>query len=303
MADGVTIEQRRSAVNAMYRELHPPAPGDKPFSLPAMHPLTASALGSGGDDIRRFVLLLGGVVGLTLLIACANLANLLLARSANRRREVSVRLALGAGRAGVVRQMLAESVLLSAVGGAAGVAVAWVALSLLGAYELPGGLRIEGLGLSIDRVALATTAALALLTGLVFGAAPACARRAPIMVSLRDDLRATSARSGLRSTLVAAQGGLSVVLLTVSGHLPQKPRAVLNAPLGFNVDGVGLRVGPSRGRRGSMRRARRRSMTKRSRACRPDAGPRRGLVGIVPRSDGWTAVAELEGFAPPMAGH
>jgi predicted permease len=241
LAEGVTIEQATSAVNTMYRELHPSEKGEKPYSLPPLVPMSTRALGGDAAAVRQFVLLLGAVVGTTLLIGCANLANLLLARSARRRRELSVRLALGAGRWQIVRQMLAESVLIGMIGGAAGIAVAYLALRLLGAYELPGGLRIGGLGLTINGTALAATAALAILTGLIFGAAPAWrASRTDVMVSLRDDLRAAGARGGPRSTLVAAQVALSLVLLAGSGLFLRSLVHVLNVPLGFTVDGVAL---------------------------------------------------------------
>ena len=236
---------------------------------------------------------------MTLLIGCANLANLLLARAASRRREVSVRLALGAGRARVIRQMLAESVLLSAVGGAAGVAVAWLALRVLGAYELPGGLRIAGLGLGIDGLALAATAALSILTGLIFGAAPAWrASRTDIMVSLREEPRAASARSGLRSTLVAAQVALSVVLLIGSGLFLRSLARVLHAPLGFSVEGVAL----ASVHLGLARFDAPRSRTFYDEAlARVRAMPRvraAAWASIVPTLGRMMAVAEVEGYSP-----
>jgi predicted permease len=180
-----------------------------------------------------------GVVALTLLIGCANLANLLLARAAARRREVGVRLALGAGRGRVVQQMLVESVVLSVLGGALGLYLAGAGMSVLSSFELPGGLAISNLRLAVNGTALAATAALALLTGLLFGAAPAwSASREGLMASLRDDVRAGSSRSRLRGGLVAAQVALSLVLLTGSGLFLRSLLHALDRPLGFKVDGV-----------------------------------------------------------------
>ena len=240
LKDGVPLSQAESAMDALYQELQPARPGDRAERL-VLQPMTIRALGSSAASVRQFVLLLGGVVVLTLLIACANLANLLLARAAGRRREVGVRLALGAGRGRVIRQMLAESLVLSAVGGVLGLAVAALALRVLDAYELPGGLSIAGMGLELDRDALLLMAALSLLTGLLFGAAPAWrASRTDVMVSLRDDTRGARARTGLRSALVGAQVALSLVLLIGSGLFVRSLVQALNVPLGFRTEGVAM---------------------------------------------------------------
>ena len=238
--DGVSPAHAESAMDALYAELQPARPGERQERL-VLEPMTSRALGSGAASVRQFVLLLGGVVCLTLLIACANLANLLLARAAARRREVGVRLALGAGRPRVIRQMLTESLLLSATGGLLGLAFATLALRVLGAYELPGGLPIRGIGLEINRDALLLTGALALITALLFGAAPAWrAARTDVMVSLRDETRGASARSGLRSALVGAQVALSLVLLTGSGLFVRSLLQAMKVPLGFKTQDVAM---------------------------------------------------------------
>ena len=240
LRDGVALAQAESTMDTLYAELQPARPGE-PRERLVLEPLTTRALGSGAISVRQFVLLLGGVVGLTLLIACANLANLLLARATARRREVGVRLALGAGRVRVIRQMLAESLSLAAAGGALGLGVAAAALRLLGAYELPGGLPIDGLGLTLHLETLLLTAGLSVLTGLLFGAAPAWrASRTDVMVALRDETRGASPRSRLRSTLVGAQVALSLVLLTGSGLFLRSLIEALNVPLGFQTDGVAM---------------------------------------------------------------
>ena len=143
-----TAGRRRDRIG--YRQAQPLKPGARaePFEL---QPLRTRALGGdSAGSLVNFVVLLGAVVALTLLIGCANLANLLLSRAAARRREIGVRMAIGAGRARIVRQLLVESVLLSAIGGAAGLYVASMTMQLLGRFQLPGGVEIAGLGLELS---------------------------------------------------------------------------------------------------------------------------------------------------------
>ena len=172
-------------------------------------PLNTSALGSSAATAGQFIVLLVAVVAVTLLIGCANLANLLLARVAGRRREFAVRLALGAGRADIVGQTLVETTILSGMGGVAGLGVAFATLRLLEAYQLPGDIPIAALGLSLDRPVLAATALLSLATGLAFGAAPAWrASRAGLVGSPGEGARGATAHGGVRSTLLAFQVAL-----------------------------------------------------------------------------------------------
>ena len=141
----VTSDQASAALDAMYRQLNPPRPGETPERL-ILQPLATRAV--GGQDapaLRRFVLLLVGVVAVTLLIGCANLANLLLSRATSRHREVGIRVALGASRTRVFAQMLVETVVLAAIGGAAGLVVAQITLALLTSYQLPGDIPIANL--------------------------------------------------------------------------------------------------------------------------------------------------------------
>lgn len=142
--------------------------------------------------VRRSVLVLFGAVGLVLLIACANVANLFLIRATGRRREIAVRLAIGAGRGRLIRQLLTESVVLSAAGGVASLIVAWVVVKMLSTIDLASALRGQELGgigavsfsgIQLDRVALAFTAGIALITGLVFGLIPALQATRPGLTS------------------------------------------------------------------------------------------------------------------------
>jgi predicted permease len=247
----VTREQASAAIDAFYRQLNPPSPGAAIERL-TLAPMKTRALGGDSPEtIERFVLLLVGVVALTLLIGCANLAHLLIARSAARRHEVGLRLAIGATPGRVMRQMLIESALLTTLGGTAGLAVAGVTLQLLAAYQLPGGIDIETLGLSLNRWALIATAVLAFLTGLLCGAVPAWqgSRTDPIatlrgspMPGLKPGpaghTRSLVGSFGMRGVLVGAQIAISLVLLAGSGLFLRGLVRALDLPTGLNPSGV-----------------------------------------------------------------
>jgi putative ABC transport system permease protein len=236
---GITPSAAAAAVDGIYRSFNPPRPGTRPEPI-TLTPLGQRAFGGAGiDSVQRFVTLLGAVVGVTLLIGCANVANLLLARAAARRRELGVRMAIGASRGRIVRQLIVESLLLAAIGGIASVSIASLGLRLLARFQLPGGIEIEGLGLAVSGPVLAFAMLIACGTGLLFGLAPAWgAWRADAVRALRDESRASTARSGLRSMLVAAQIALSLVLLAGTGLFLRSLAVSLEAPLGFRVDHV-----------------------------------------------------------------
>jgi predicted permease len=185
--------------------------------------------------------ILGVAVGLVLLIACANVANLLLARAASRRREVAVRQALGASRRRLVRQLLTESLVLAALAGTAGILVAYWCSGLLLSFVPPADFPI-GLTLGVDRGALAFAAALSALTGLLFGMAPALrASRPDVVATLKEEGSGAGggrSRTVFRNSLVVAQVSLSLVLLVSAGLLLKSLRAAQRFDVGFEAKGV-----------------------------------------------------------------
>ena len=193
--------------------------------------------------------LLSGVVGVVLLIACANVANLLLVRSSSRRKEIAVRLAVGASRWRLVRQLLTESVLLAAVGGAVGVLFAvWIKDGLLLVTEWGGG-EMNALNPSLDLRVLSFTFGLSLLTGIIFGILPAFrATNLDLTPALKDAGRSsnTIGRSFLSKSLVVVQVSLSVLLLIGAGLLIRTLRNLQHVDMGFNTSNLLLfRVEPA----------------------------------------------------------
>ncbi len=199
--------------------------------------------GKGASGLRwqytEPLLLLMGMVGLVLLIACANLANLMLARAAGRQREISIRLALGVGRARLVRQLLTESLLIAAAGGVLGTLLAVTGTRLLLAM-VAGGVHDLALDAGFDGRVLAFTAAISLLTGVMFGLAPALrATRVDANQTLSANVRGTmGARGGMRSgrILVIAQVAMSLLLLMGAALFVQSLRNMMKEKPGLQRD-------------------------------------------------------------------
>jgi len=206
---------------------------------------------SMAGDTRTPLLVLMASAGLVLLITCANLAGALLSRTISRRKEFAVRVALGAGRERLVRQLFTESVLLAVAGGVSGILLALFGLSVLRHLALPA--LPPYAKLSLDAGTLAYTMLLALLTGLAFGTVPAFSvGRSSMQGVLRDETRGTSESKRsrrLRGALVAGQIALCLSLLAGAGLLSRSLWRMTSAPLGYNADGLTtVDVQPPRGR-------------------------------------------------------
>ncbi len=245
---GVSLARARQdmdVVSAALAERYPSerAAIDGPRGI-TLDPVDRYLLPVGSEDVlRRFVFLLVAVVGLALLLASANLANLLLARATARHGEIGVRMALGAGAGRVARQLLTESLALSLLGGGVALAVAWLMLRGLSSFELPGGVSIADLGVGLDPVVLGFALGLAVLTALLFGLAPALqTSRLDVVRAVKGESAGHAGHLAFRKGLVAVQVGLCLILLVGSGLFLRTLRNSLDADLGFEPHGaVGAR--------------------------------------------------------------
>jgi predicted permease len=247
LKDGVTMEQADADVAAIAARIRDKDKRDRTFTIDVV-PLLDQVVG----NVRRAVLVMLGSVTLVLLIACANVANLLLTRATARKKEVAIRTALGAGWQRLVRQLLTESVLLGVLGGAMGLLVANAALFVVRTVN-PGNIpRLDVI--RIDGPVLVFTFAVSILTGIIFGLAPAYrAARPDLNSALKAGGRNTqgdggfgSSRRRLRSLLVVAEVALSLMLLVGAGLLVRSFVRLQSVTPGFNPDGViSMRLGAS----------------------------------------------------------
>ncbi|MDF2775042.1 MAG: permease [Geminicoccaceae bacterium] len=241
---GVTIAAANAdltnALRRSYQAQIDANPGNTPLTVLRPRAVAASVLTERGPDpssVARATRWLSGVTLIVLLIACANVANLLLVRTIRRRREIAVRTALGVSRARLVGQLLTEGVLIALLGGGASLVVATWGSSVLRAVYLPG---TEGASLATDPRTLFFTGAIALGVGVLMGLVPAVqASRGNPSADLKSGARdGTYQRRGMRTALLLLQCALSVVLLVGAGLFVQSVRNVRDVPLGFDADSV-----------------------------------------------------------------
>jgi predicted permease len=240
LRDGVRLDEAAAEVETIFFQLHPQPPGANstnsktPMGLVQVGAWALPAAMQG--DLNRFVLILFGATLVTLLLACATVATLLLMRAERRQRELAVRAALGAGRWTLMRMLLVESVAIGVAGSLAGLLVAWLGLPLFATFSLPGRIAIGDLQLNLNPLALGLAVALGLATSLIFGLAPLWhGARIELTGALRDGSRGTP-RQRARTALVGLQVAVCTILLAGSFAFGRALRHGLSTDLGFEVD-------------------------------------------------------------------
>ncbi len=232
--DGVTLEQARAEMATITGRLEQQFPGTN------RHVKVVSLKEKVVGDVRPALLVMLGAVAMVLLIACANVAHMLLARAAARKKEIAVRIALGASRARLVRQFITESLLLSLIAGLCGLLLGRWGINILLALH-PAGLPYMD-GITLDMKVLAFTLGVSMLTGVMFGLAPALhGTSANLNVSLKESERGTSesgGRSRFRSVLIASEFGLALVLLVGAGLMIRAFMMLTEMDPGFKPDHV-----------------------------------------------------------------
>ena len=302
LKDGVSMEQAQADVSVTAARIREKDKRDKTFTISVV-PLLDQVVG----NVRRAVMVLFGSVGLVLLIACANVANLLLTRATGRQKEMAIRTALGAGWSRVVRQLLTESLLLAGIGAAAGLLIAQAQLYVVRTIN-PGNIpRLDDIG--IDGTVLTFTFVTGVLTSVLFGLAPALrAARVDVNTTLKAGGRNSQGDGGfntsrrqLRSVLVVAEVALALMLLVGAGLLVRSFTRLQSVPPGFNPEHViSMRLGAG-GRRLPDREsviAFNRELGER--LARVPGVVARGAVTSLPFTSavGWGSI-NVEGWVPP----
>jgi predicted permease len=245
MQPGVSLDRARQAMKRQARSLEEQYPKDNDGRSVEVFPLTETAIAvgpQGRDNLVRSGGLLLAATGLVLLIACGNVASLLLARAIPRQREIALRLSVGAARSRIVRQLLAESAVLAVMGGLGGIALTFWSRDLLWALR-PTGMRTDFIDLSVEPRVLWFTIALSTVTGLLFGLLPAIRGSQVDLVTAFKTQSDTRSRGGawtcgldLRSALVAGQIALSLVALVGAGLFLRSLQEAQRLELGFRSD-------------------------------------------------------------------
>ncbi|MEO8678397.1 MAG: ABC transporter permease [Vicinamibacterales bacterium] len=237
---GVTAEQASSAVSTICNHFTSDNAGVYKAATSGFQATTREVRSALTDGAREMLLILLGITGLVLLIACANVANLTLARMLGRDRELAMRAALGAGRGRLVRQLLTESTLLAVASGVVGVIFAWATVGMLTTFV--GRFTTRTGEVSIDVSVLAFTLGISVVTGMLFGTLPALGARIDVMSALRQggggqtgDARG---RRRMQGALIVAQVAVSVVLLVGAGLLLASFYRLQQVPTGYRTDGV-----------------------------------------------------------------
>jgi predicted permease len=236
---GMTLAQAQNALATALNGLSPEVKPVDSKRLSTPRPLQAAALASDArEGVVRFIAIVAGVVVLVLLTACANIAGLLLSRAAYREREVALRMALGAGRGRLLRQLLTEALVLAAAGGAAGVVLFVGVRAALERVSLPGGITGSVLGLTLDARLVVFAITLTVITGLLVGLVPAIQASRP---DPSTALKGASSRRGsrphfMRSALVTAQVAVGLVLLIGTGLFARALSRAFSVDLGFDTE-------------------------------------------------------------------
>ena len=232
MKDGITLDQARAEIATITGRLEQQFPGTN------RNVRVVSLKEKVVGDVRPALLVMLGAVAIVLLIACANVAHMLLARAAARRKEIAVRIALGASSARLVRQFVTESLLLSLMAGMCGLLLGRWGINILTTLH-PAGLPYMD-GITLDMKVLAFTLGVSMLTGLVFGLAPALhGTSVNLNVSLKESERGASeggGRSRFRSVLIASEFGLALVLLVGAGLMIRAFMTLTAMDPGFKPD-------------------------------------------------------------------
>jgi predicted permease len=299
---GVSVQQAQADIDAIAGRIREKDKRDRTFGMHVVG-LQEQVVG----DVRRALLVLAGSVALVLLIACANVANLLLTRAAGREKEVAIRTALGAGWQRLVRQLLTESILLAGLGGAAGLVIAEISLYVVRSMN-PGNIpRLEDI--EINGVVVAFTFGVSLLTGVLFGLAPVWrALKVDLNTSLKAGGRSGQSDGGLhlkrhrlRGLLVVSELAFSLMLVIGAGLLVRSFVRLQSVPPGFTAGHVlTMQVAASGSKYRPDKAVAQFYHEIEGRIARLPGVKAEGVVSVLPLtgSVGWGGI-NVEGYAPP----